>query len=75
MKIYLGYQLETDWTEVVKIFVLGRRAACSLLGLALLALHTTPPPTLSNLSVVSITLSLISIKCNIKQPALFCSSS
>ena len=60
MKIYLGYQLETDWTEVVKIFVLGRRAACSLLGVALLALHTTPPPTLSSLSVV-ITLILISI--------------
>ena len=70
MKIYLGYQLETDGTEVVKIFVLGRRAARSLLGVSLL--HPTSPPLLSNLIVVSIT--LISISIMYYHTNLFCSA-
>ena len=51
MKIYLGYQLKTDGTEVVKIFVLGCLAACSLLDVALLllTLHTTSPPLIHSL--------------------------
>ena len=72
MKIYLSYQLETDGTEVVEVFVLSRRAARPLLvSLLLLTLRSTPPPLLSSLIVVSITLILISI---MFYTHLFCSA-
>ena len=60
MKDYLGYQLKTDGTEVVKIFVLGHRTACSLL-VPLLVVHTTPPTLLSSLNKVSIILMLMQL--------------
>ena len=63
MKDHLCYQFKTDGTEVVKIFVLGHRAAAgSLLLIPLQVFHPAPPPLLSSLNKVRINLIFTQLK-------------